>query len=797
MMLIELFKKSKFKNVISNITALEKINKRIKEIDYSVYPEHEFKMECLKARYEIKSMVSTEDIIVKVYSLLKEAIYRILGIHPFDVQVIAGIAMYYNNMIEMMTGEGKTLAGVFPICLNAISGNQVDVLTANDYLAKRDCEWMGRIYEGFGLTVGYINETMTRSQRRDVYKKDIVYLTVKEAGFDYLKNFLCIGSEDYIHRSMNFALIDEADSILIDEARIPLVIAGEAAEVTNRNPFYLVAFIRDLKEKEDYELDDYDTNVSLTEQGIDKCERYLKIKDLYSTQSVSYLIDITHALEAEYLFKKDVDYILRDQTVYQVDSITGRVAENRQWQEGLQEAIEAKEGLIPKVKSKILAQISIENYIKLYSKVAGMTGTIVSSADEIYEKYNINIVEIPTNKKCIRIDQEDSLYITTEAKDKAILREINKMYLLKRPILVATSSIEESILLAEKLKALNINCQVLNAKNDEEEAKIVAEAGDLGAVTVSTNMAGRGTDIKLGGKAERNRDEVMKLGGLYVIGTNRHDSLRIDNQLRGRAGRQGDCGESKFFVSLEDDLLLKFGLYKFIPKELYPENQEDPIINKTITRQVDVAQRIAQGNSRRIRKNITNYSMILERHRLDIYEVRNKILIGKNKKEIMKENLPIRYEELYKTIGEDVINKAETQILLYLIGKYWTEYLENAAYLRQTINIVNIGHKNPVAEYDTILDSNYRIMLDGILEEAIQILAEIRIGENGIDMEAEGMRAPSSTLTFLLDDSAEALGVDNMFAMASLFLGPLVIPMMIFKKIMGKKELKRKNQKKE
>ncbi len=424
-----------------------------------------------------------------------------------------------------------------------------------------------------------------------------------------------------------------------------------------------------------------------------------------------------------------------------------------------------------------------------------MTGTIISSADEIYEKYDYDIVEIPTNQKCIRVDQRDSLYITTEAKYKAVISEINKMYLLKRPVLIATSDIKESLLIAEMLEAININCQVLNAKNDELEAQIVAEAGDLGTVTVSTNIAGRGTDIKLGGKDERHRAEVMKLGGLYVIGINRHDSLRIDNQLRGRAGRQGDPGESKFFISLEDDLLLKFGLYKFIPKELYPENKEDSIESKTILRQVDVAQRIAQGNSRRIRKNITNYSMILERHRLEIYKIRAEILIGKNKKALLKENIPDRYEELYKQIGEAAINKAETQILLFLISKYWSYYLDDAAYLRQTINLVNVGRKNPVYEYDVILSGYFPAMLNAILEEAIRILADINIGENGIDMDAEGMRAPSSTLTFLLDDSAEALGMDNIFAMASMFFGPIVIPLMIFKKIMDNKLLKQKKHK--
>lgn len=790
MMFINIFKKSKYKNVISNISAFEEINKRINQIDYSFYSDDELSKECLNAKNEIKNMVSSDEIMIKVFALIKETIFRTIEIHPFDVQVIAGIAMYQNNIIEMKTGEGKTLAGVFPICLKALMGDKVNVLTANDYLAKRDCEWMGQIYRCFGLTVGYINETMSRNQRKEVYKKDIVYLTVKEAGFDYLKNFLCIEKEDYIQRNMDFALIDEADSILIDEARIPLVIAGETEEETKENPFYLVDFIRGLKAKEDYEISDYDTNISLTDLGIDKCERYLSLDNLYSTQNISYLMDITHALEAEYLYKKDVDYIIRDQTVFQVDAITGRVAENRKWPEGLQEAIEVKENISPKNKSKILAQISIENYIKLYSKVSGMTGTIVSSADEIYEKYDLDIVEIPTNNKCIRIDCEDSLYITKEAKYKAAISEIRKMNQLNRPILVATSCIEESIFLAKRLETINIKCQVLNAKNDELEAQIVAEAGDLGAVTVSTNMAGRGTDIKLGGKDERHRDEVMKLGGLYVIGTNRHDSLRIDNQLRGRAGRQGDCGESKFFISLEDDLLLKFGLYEYIPKELYPEDKEDPIISKTITRQVNVAQRIAQGNSRRIRKNISNYSMILEIYRQKIFALREDILFGKNKKDIMKLYIPSRYVEIINIVGEDAINKAETLIILYLINKYWTYFLENAAYLRQTINLVNIGKKNPVYEYTHLLGSEFPSMLDDMFEESIRILSKINIGKNGVDMEAEGLRAPSSTLTFLLDDSAEALGIDNIFAMASMFFGPIVIPLMIFKKMMDKKRLK-------
>lgn len=778
----KLHKERKYKNVICNISKFDKINNRIKELDYSDYPDNEFNKICLNARDEIRSMVSMDEIVVKVFALIKEAIFRSMGIHPFDVQVIAGIAMYQNYIIEMKTGEGKTLAGVFPICLNALQGAKVEVLTANDYLAKRDCEWMGEIYRCFGLSVGYINEKMSRNQRKEVYGKDIVYLTVKEAGFDYLKNFLCTSKEDFIERKLDFALIDEADSILIDEARIPLVIAGETMEVMKDNPFYLVDFAQGLIENEDYEISDFETNISLTDQGIDKCETFLCIDNLYSTQNISYLMDITHALEAEYLYKKDVDYIIKDQMVYQVDMNTGRVAENRQWPKGLQEAIEAKERITPKAKSNILAQISIENYIKLYSKVAGMTGTIVSSADEIYEKYDYDIVEIPTDRKCIRIDQEDNIYINNDAKYKAIVTEINKMYKLRRPVLIATHSIEESQRLADKLEAIHIKCHVLNAKNDELEAQIIAEAGDLGAVTVSTNMAGRGTDIRLGGKDEKHKAEVMKLGGLYVIGTNRHDSLRIDNQLRGRAGRQGDYGESKFFISLEDDLLLKFGLNEYIPKELYPENDEDPIENKVIRRQVNVAQRIAQGNSRRIRANITNYSLILEKQRQEIHFIRQEILFGRSKRNIMKENLPTRYEIIKKELGEGTIKKAEMQILLHLINKYWTDYLENAAYLRQTIYLVNAGKKNPIYEHDKILSISYSELLDDIQEEASSILADIKIGENGIDMDAEGMSAPSSTLTFLLDDSAEALGMDNTFGVASLLMGPLIIPFMIYKK---------------
>lgn len=795
MLFKKLRKEFKYKNVTFDIVGFEKINKRIKELDYSNFSDEKLKQECLNAKNEIKSIVSSDEIIVKVYALIVEVIYRTLRIHPFDVQVIAGIAMYQNNIIEMKTGEGKTLAGVFPICLNALLGNKVDVLTANDYLAKRDCEWMGEIYRYFGLSVGYINEIMSRDQRKEVYRNDIVYLTVKEAGFDYLKNFLSISKEDYIQRKLDFALIDEADSILIDEARIPLVIAGETGEEIKDNPFYLIDFIEGLVENEDYEISDFDTNIALTDQGIDRCEAFLQIDNLYSSQNISYLMDITHALEAEYLYKKDVDYIIKDQIVYQVEMTTGRIAENRKWPEGLQEAIEAKERIAPKAKNKILAQISIESYIKLYLKVSGMTGTIISSADEIYDKYHYNIVEIPTHVICIRVDQEDSIYINKEAKYKAVIDEINKMYQLKRPVLVATFSVEESILLADKLKAININCQVLNAKNHELEAKIIAEAGDLGAVTVSTNMAGRGTDIKLGGKDEKNKEEVMKLGGLFVIGTNRHNSIRIDNQLRGRAGRQGDCGESKFFISFEDDLLMKFGLYQYIPKELSVEREDNPIEDKVIRRQVNVAQKIAQGNDRRIRSNITKYSMVLENQRQQIHSIRNEILFDKSKRTLMKENLPIRYEELKVKLGEGAIEIAEKQILLYLINKHWTYYLDNAAYLRQTIYLVNIGNQNPVFENDKILNSRFHVLLDEIFEEAISILEKVNIGVNGINMEAEGMGAPTSTLTFLLDDSAEALGLDNSFGLASLVLGPVIIPMMIYKKRMERKNGHKKKQK--
>ncbi len=783
-------REKRYKNVIYKINNYEEISTKVNQKDYSFYNEYDFRQLCLDLKQELRLVPVSEELVIHAFALVKEAVYRVLGICPYDVQVIAGIAMYQNTIIEMKTGEGKTLAAVFPICLNALSGHKVDVLTANDYLAKRDCEWMGEIYRYFGLRAGSIHESMPRSQRKVVYENDIVYLTVKEAGFDYLKNFLCEDQEDYISRSFDCALIDEADSILIDEARIPLVIAGNVQEEVRTNPFFLVDFIKSLKDKEDYEISDFDTIIALTETGIDKCEVFLSIDNLYSAENVSYLANITYALEAEYLYQKDVDYIVKNQKVYQVDALTGRIAENRQWPKGLQEAIEAKEKINPKAESKIIAQISIENYIKLYQSVSGMTGTIVSSADEIYDKYDFDIVEIPTAKKCIRVDHEDGLYLTREAKIKAVLEEIRIMHQKNRPVLIATSSIKESVELAEHLKAIHIECRILNAKNNELEAGIVAEAGDLGAVTVSTNMAGRGTDIKLGGKNELHKDEVRKLGGLYVIGTNRHNSLRIDLQLRGRAGRQGDCGESKFFISLEDELLTRFGLSKYIPKDIMLDAKDDPIEIRAIKRQVDVAQRIAQGNDRKIRSNITNYSMLLESHRQNITSLREDILLGRYKKEIMKDNLPARYEKIRSKVGEVSIKKAEQQILLFLINQYWTYYLEEAAFLRQTITLENIGNHNPLIEHDKILSNNYREMLDSIYTETVQILSHVNISENGIDKKAEGLSAPSSTLTFLLEDSPEAWGLDNTFAMASLFLGPLLIPFMIYKKRWNQKKKK-------
>lgn len=713
---------------------------------------------------------------IPALAIVREAAHRVLGMRPYDVQVMAGMAMCDRNLVEMQTGEGKTLVAVFPAYIHALSGKGVHVLTFNDYLAQRDAEWMGPVYRFLGLTVGHVREGMSMEERRKAYAADITYVTAKEAGFDYLRGFLARSAEELVQRPFHFAVVDEADSILIDEARIPLVVAGKdaAAKVPGME---MTQWIRSLQPGIDYDTDEYRRNVFLTDQGMQRMEEMLECSNLYAEENLPLLVDIQNALHAEVLLKKDVDYIVRNGRVEIVDEFTGRVADNRQWPYGLQEAIEAKEGIVPQNQGRILTSITLQHFIGLYPGMCGMTGTAVTAAEEFLEFYRTKVVVIPTHRPCIRKDEPDVIFTHKEAKYKALVEEIQKVHATGRPILIGTCSVEESEHLAGLLEIQGVSCQVLNARNDMLEAAIVAQAGALGAVTVSTNMAGRGTDIKLGGSDERDRDRVVALGGLYVIGTNRHESRRIDNQLRGRAGRQGDPGTSRFFISLEDELMERYRLKELIPEQLYPAPQQAPLENGVIRKEILQAQRIIEGQNFDIRRTLTKYTILLEQQRRKVYQWRMNLLQDHIYSNIMATQLPERYAQLYPTAGPMGLYRAEKQILLHFINSCWTDYLDYLSYIRESIHLVNVGGKVPLDEYHKIAITSFERLLADISEQVIGALHRVHITAEGVDMEKEGLRAPSSTWTYLVDDRPEQCGINpvSMGLISTIAMWPLLL----------------------
>ena len=492
------------------------------------------------------------------FALVREASRRALGQRPFDEQIVAALALDDGDVVEMLTGEGKTLTAVMPAAFNALADRGAHVLTFNDYLAGRDAEWMGPIYRLLGLSVGCVQQGMAPADRRAAYHADVTYVTAKEAGFDHLRDLLAMEAADQVHRPFHFALVDEADSLMIDEARVPLVIAGSVARDTSLAP-RLAALVASLVSGVHFDADEYGRDIELTEKGIEHVEGSLGCGGLHSAENIELLTALNCALHARVLLRRDVDYIVRSGRIEIVDEFTGRVVADRHWPDGLQAALEAKEGLARRPDGRILGSMTLQRFLRGYPRLCGMTGTATSCAAELAQLYGLDVVVIPPHVPMVRIDRDDLVFTGREAKERAIVDEIQRAHATGRPVLVGTSTVTESENLAARLRTVGVSCEVLNAKNDAEEAAIVARAGQFGAVTISTNMAGRGTDIRLGG------DRVVALSGLYVIGTNRHESRRVDLQLRGRAGRQGDPGESRFFVSLDDELLVRYGIRDLIP----------------------------------------------------------------------------------------------------------------------------------------------------------------------------------------------------------------------------------------
>ncbi|WP_456435459.1 preprotein translocase subunit SecA [Thermovibrio ammonificans] len=666
----------KLKPIVEKINSLEKeFEKKSKEELQSLTAKWRSELQKLQtAQEQFKYM---DKILPEAFAAVREAAKRTLGMRHYDVQLIGGIVLHQGKIAEMKTGEGKTLVATLPSYLNALAGRGVHVVTVNDYLAKRDAEWMGPVYNYLGLTVGYLQNQMEPPQRKEMYARDITYGTNSEFGFDYLRDNMVFSKEEKVQRELFYAIVDEADSILIDEARTPLIISGPSEESVD--VYYIAdAIVRQLKKEKDFKLEEKTKTATLTDEGIRHVEEIVKkmtgMKEfnLYDPKFSDLLHAIIQSLRAHHLFKRDVDYVVKDGKVIIVDEFTGRIMPGRRWSDGLHQAVEAKEGVKIEAENQTLATITLQNYFRLYKKLAGMTGTAETEAAELKEIYGLDVVVIPTNKPVIRKDHPDLIFKTKRAKFNAVIKEIEKNYKIGRPVLVGTNSIEDSEYLSRLLKQRGIPHQVLNAKYHEKEAEIVAQAGRLGAVTIATNMAGRGTDILLGGNpeflakkelkekgitpekvgeekyqeiyqetlkkykeiTEKEKEKVKELGGLYIIGTERNESRRIDNQLRGRAGRQGDPGESRFFLSLEDNLLRLFGsdrIKKLMEMMNVPE--DEPITHKMVSKALENAQRRVEEQNFQIRKRLLEYDEVYNVQRKVIYEQRNKILEGENFKE--------------------------------------------------------------------------------------------------------------------------------------------------------------------
>ncbi len=743
---------SRLKPLVSRINELESSIKKLSDEQLSA-KTNEFKEQLAKGK-------TLDDILPEAYAVVRETAWRKLGQRHFDVQLMGGIVLHQGKISEMKTGEGKTLTATLPLYLNALSGKGAHLVTVNDYLARRDAEWMAPVFNHLGMTVGVVQNSLSDEERKEIYKADILYATNNELGFDYLRDNMKFRLEDYVQRDLNFAIVDEVDSILIDEARTPLIISGSSDESSR---LYVDAnkAVASLT-KEDYEIDEKQRNVQFTESGIDKLEAFLNIENLYAIENIKLLHHVTQALKAHTLFKLDVQYVVKDDEVLIVDEFTGRILPGRRYSDGLHQAIEAKEGVKIERESQTLASITLQNLFRLYKKLGGMTGTALTEAEEFHKIYKLDVISIPTNRNLIRIDRPDLIFLTKNAKYKAIVEDVKERHAKGQPVLIGTVAIETSELLSIVLKSAGVPHEVLNAKNHAREAEIVAHAGETGRVTIATNMAGRGTDIKL-------TPESIQAGGLYILGTERHESRRIDNQLRGRSGRQGDPGESRFYISLEDDLIRIFaGDTIKRNMERIGMTEDEQIESSFISKRIEQSQEKVEKHNFEIRRHLLEYDDVLNQQRTIIYNVRREVLESEESiTDLVKEMVLKMVDDLFssplnkshltdselaeslkmlsamtgielkeieevaskiksrndiasliKTVSEFLLAKFENQlkqvgnpdqmkmikdahkwIMLESIDQAWKQHMLNLDHLKEGIGLRGWGQKNPLIEY--------------------------------------------------------------------------------------------------
>ena len=715
-----------------------------------------------------------DDILPEAFAVIREAAKRVIGEFPYFCQIEGAVVMHRGDIAEMKTGEGKTLTSVMAVYLNALSGEGVHVITVNEYLAERDSEWMGAIHRFLGLTVGLNKRELTPEQKRQAYLCDVTYTTNAEVGFDYLRDNMVTSVENRVLRKLNFALVDEVDSILIDESRTPLIISGGEKKTAN---LYLNAqrFVKRLRDEEDYTIDVKGKNIQLTEEGVHKGEKFFGVDNLYDIENASLVHYINQALKANYIMKNDVDYVVEENEVIIVDPNTGRKMPGREWSDGLHQAVQAKENVPIKQETTTLATITYQNFFRLYNKLAGMTGTAKTEEEEFLSIYNMRVVEIPTNRPVIRDDQEDLVFGTKRAKYNAIVEEVKRLHAIGQPVLLGTISVETSELLSKMLKAQRINHEVLNAKNHAREADIIAKAGRPCQVTIATNMAGRGTDIKL-------TEESKALGGLVVLGSERHESRRIDNQLRGRSGRQGDPGRSQFYVSLQDDLMVRFGSDKI--QGLFSQMGDQAIENKTVSKAISSAQKRVEGLNFDVRKSLLDYDDVLRQQRETMYEQRNFILenddihsviesmflrvmariVNENTSEDGKKEI-VDYEGVISSLktvgsnvglssidglkGEELITKLkdltfkaydnkiapvrkqvlpdEKIIALRLMDRAWVNHIDIMAKLRETIHLRSYAQNNPLQAYVEEGFELFESMMNTISNDVVQFCNNIKV----------------------------------------------------------------------
>mgnify|MGYP004509399605 CR=1 FL=1 len=765
----------RFKKIADQIMEMEPVIEKL--------TDDELKNKTKEFQERVKNGETLEDIKVEAFAVAREAAYRVIGEKPYYVQILGGLAIHYGNIAEMKTGEGKTLTATMPAYLNALTGLGVHIITVNEYLAGRDAAWMGEIYRFLGLTVGINYRENTRSEKKEAYQCDIMYTTNNELGFDYLRDNMVVKADDRVQRKLNFVIIDEVDSVLIDEARTPLIISGGRTESAN---LYQIAdkFVKGLKENDGYIYDEKTKAVTLDDKGIKEGEQYFKVDNLYDINNTNLVHYINQALKANYAMKADVDYVVQDGKIVIVDPFTGRLMAGRNFSEGLHQAIEAKESVEIQRETKTLATITFQNLFRMYNKLSGMTGTAKTEEEEFRDIYNMYVIEIPTNKPVIRKDYGDLVFATKAGKYKAIIEEIKEKHKIGQPVLVGTIDVETSELISSMLKKEKIPHEVLNAKNNAREAEIIAKAGEKGSVTIATNMAGRGTDIKI-------NDEVKALGGLCVIGTERHESRRIDNQLRGRSGRQGDPGYSQFCVSFEDDLLVRFGTDRakdLLAKAGFAEDASIRI--GMLTKSIETAQRRVEGNNFDIRKTLLQYDDVINNQREYIYDIRNQILDSESIHETVLENmknfikkvvedhiLPEGYltekdlseiveftnerllkkdisvsdlenkkvEEVTEYIYQDVVkeyeaklneipkevaNEFEKAITLRVIDTHWMEHINTMSHLREGIGLRSYAQENPLRAYTTEGYELYDQLLNTIDQEVTMFLLKAEIRQN-------------------------------------------------------------------